>query len=91
MNKKQKFCQSCAMPLTNEILGTNADGSKNEEYCLYCFKDGSFTGNFTMEEMVEHCSMFIDEVNKHIPKPMTKDEYKQMMLGYFSTLKRWKK
>ncbi|WP_303324581.1 zinc ribbon domain-containing protein, partial [uncultured Duncaniella sp.] len=21
-----KFCQSCGMPLTNEVLGTNADG-----------------------------------------------------------------
>lgn len=29
---EMKFCQSCGMPLTPEILGTNADGSKNEEY-----------------------------------------------------------
>lgn len=28
------------MPLTPEILGTNADGSKSEEYCVYCYKDG---------------------------------------------------
>ena len=28
------------MPITPEILGTNADGSKNEEYCIYCCKDG---------------------------------------------------
>ena len=27
---EMKFCQSCGMPLTPEILGTNADGSKNE-------------------------------------------------------------
>ena len=28
-----KFCQSCGMPLQkNEELGTNHDGSKNEEY-----------------------------------------------------------
>ena len=25
---EQKFCQSCGMPLTQEIFGTNADGSK---------------------------------------------------------------
>lgn len=36
-----KFCQSCGMPLQkNEELGTNHDGSKNEEYCCYCYKDG---------------------------------------------------
>ena len=28
---KQKFCQSCGMPLTEEVLGTNADGTKNED------------------------------------------------------------
>lgn len=25
---EQKFCQSCGMPLTEDVLGTNADGSK---------------------------------------------------------------
>ena len=37
---EQKFCQSCGMPLTEEVLGTNADGSKNEEYCMYCYREG---------------------------------------------------
>ena len=41
MDNEQKFCQSCGMPLTNEILGSNADGTKNEEYCIYCYKDGA--------------------------------------------------
>ena len=40
---EMKFCQSCGMPLTNEILGTNADGTFNEDYCTYCYKDGKFT------------------------------------------------
>ena len=49
---KQKFCQSCGMPLTEEVLGTNADGSKNEDYCMYCYKDGKFLQDCTMEEMI---------------------------------------
>ena len=48
---EMKFCQSCGMPLSPEILGTNADGSKNEEYCIYCYKDGAFTGDV---RQVEH-------------------------------------
>ena len=28
MEKTMKFCQSCGMPLSLEVLGTNADGSK---------------------------------------------------------------
>ena len=88
---EQKFCQSCGMPLTEEVLGTNADGSKNEDYCMYCYKDGQFLQDCTMDEMIEHCSQFVDEVNKQMPKPMTKEEYKQMMQGFFPMLKRWRK
>ncbi len=52
---KQRFCQSCGMPLTEDVLGTNADGSKNEDYCMYCYRDGHFLQDCTMEEMIEHC------------------------------------
>lgn len=87
---KQNFCQSCGMPLNSENLGTNADGSKSEDYCMYCYKEGRFTSDCTMDEMIEFCSQFVDEVNKKMPKPMTKEEYKEMMRQYFPMLKRWK-
>ena len=86
-----QFCQSCGMPLTRiENCGTNADGSTNFDYCQYCYKDGKFLQDCTMDEMIEHCAQFVDEVNKNMPKPMTKEEYKQMMRGIFPMLKRWK-
>ena len=91
MEQEQKFCQSCGMPLNAENLGTNADGSKNEDYCMYCYQNGKFTNDCTMDEMIEFCAQFVDEVNKNMPKPMTKEEYKDMMYQYFPTLKRWKK
>lgn len=91
MEQEMKFCQSCGMPLNAENLGTNADGSKNEDYCMYCYKDGKFTNDCTMDEMIEFCAQFVDEVNKTMPKPMTKEEYKAMMRQYFPKLKRWKK
>ena len=40
------------MPLTDEVLGTNADGTKNEDYCMYCYKDGKFLQDCSMEEMI---------------------------------------
>ena len=86
---EQKFCQSCGMPLTNDNLGITADGSKNDEYCVYCMKDGTFTGDCTMEEMAEFCSQFVDEFNKNTGKNLTREEYKAMMLQYFPNLKRW--
>lgn len=87
--KEQKFCQSCGMPLTDEILGTNADGSKNEEYCIFCYKDGAFTGDFTMEEMIEFCSQFVEQYNKNTGNNLTREEYKKVLSQYYPNLKRW--
>ena len=89
--EKMRFCQSCGMPLTDEVLGTNADGSKNEDYCMYCYKDGKFLQECTMEEMIEHCAQFVNEVNKGLPQPITKEEYIGQMKMYFPQLKRWRK
>ena len=91
MNKEMKFCQSCGMPLTEDVLGTNADGSKNEDYCMYCYRDGKFLQDCTMEEMIEHCAQFIGAVNEGLEKPITKEEYIGQMKTYFPQLKRWRK
>ena len=101
MNKEMKFCQSCGMPLTEDVLGTNADGSKNEDYCMYCYRDGKFLQDCTMEEMIEHCAQFFAEqsgkaerigaVNEVLEKPITKEEYIGQMKTYFPQLKRWRK
>ena len=89
MDKEMHFCQSCGMPLTDEILGTNADGSKSEEYCIYCYKDGAFTGDFTMEEMIDFCSQFVEQYNKDSGQNLTQEEYKAMLRQYYPSLKRW--
>lgn len=86
---EQRFCQSCGMPLTEDILGTNADGSKNEEYCIYCYKDGAFTGDYTMEQMADFCAQFVDDYNKHTGKSLSREEYKKELLKFFPLLKRW--
>ena len=87
----QKFCQSCGMPLTEDVLGTNSDGTKNEDYCMYCYKDGQFLQDCTMEEMIEHCAQFVNAVNEGLEKPITKEEHIGMMKTYFPQLKRWRK
>lgn len=77
------------MPLTPEILGTNADGTQNEEYCIYCYKDGAFTDDLTMKEMVESCAQFVDEYNKNTGQNLTQEELKSMLRQFYPTLKRW--
>ena len=91
MKKEMKFCQSCGMPLTNDVLGTNADGSKNEDYCMYCYKDGKFLQDCTMDEMIEYCAQFVNTVNEGLEKPITKEEYIGQMKTYFPHLKRWRR
>ena len=66
MEKEMKFCQSCGMPLTDEVLGTNADGSKNEDYCMYCYRDGKFLQDCTMEEMVCKVLHYVKSATIHI-------------------------
>ena len=85
-----QMCQSCGMPLNEKVLGTNADGSKNYDYCIYCYKDGAFTGDFTMEEMIDFCSQFVDQFNKDAGQNFTKDEYKNLLRSYYPVLKRWR-
>ena len=85
-----KFCQSCGMPLTNEVLGTNADGTPNEDYCIYCYKDGKFTQDMTMEQMIEHCAQFTDEINRNSGQNLTVKQMKEQMRQFFPHLKRWK-
>lgn len=87
--EEMKFCQSCGMPLSEDVLGTNADGSQNEDYCMYCFKDGAFTGDFTMEQMVEFCSQFVEQYNRGAGKNLTREEYKEELRRFFPHLKRW--
>ena len=51
---KRKNCQSCGMPLKQDPKGggTNADRSKSERYCSYCYADGRFTQpDITLDEM----------------------------------------
>jgi hypothetical protein len=55
MESKGIICQSCGMPMQkDEDFGTNADGTKNGEYCHFCFKDGGYTDEgITMEQKID--------------------------------------
>ena len=80
------FCQSCAMPLNSqELCGTNADGSKNEDYCIYCFEDGKFTSDMSMDEMMDFCIEKMIEVHPE----MDEAQATSMMREVFPKLKRW--
>lgn len=89
--KEMNFCQSCGAPMeTEEMKGTNKDQSKSQEYCTYCFKDGAFTQEMTMDEMINLNLQYVDEWNKGSDKKYTAEEIKQQLEQFLPTLKRWK-
>jgi len=47
-------------------FGTNADGSKNEEYCHYCFLNGRYIEpDITKEQMIQKCAGIMEQM--HLP------------------------
>ena len=81
------ICQSCSMPLAkDEEKGTNSDGSKNEEYCIYCFVKGNFTKpDQTLEEAIAESEDYADMAG------MTKEQARKYAEATLPNLKRWKK
>ena len=47
-------CQCCGMPLEDAIIGHNKDGSLNEDYCQWCYADGTYTYS-DMDVLIETC------------------------------------
>ena len=74
------------MPMDNEsVFGTNKDGSKNPDYCIYCYKDGEFIDNVSMGEYREMNVPFAAQAG------MTPEQMRHHCETVFPTLKRWKK
>ena len=88
MAKKNKFCQSCSMPLSKdpEHGGTEIDESKSELYCSYCYKDGEFLSPEidTAKKMQDFCIVKMQE--QGMPKFVA-----WIFTRGIPRLKRWKK
>ena len=80
------ICQSCTMPMGKpEDFGTNADGSRNKDYCAHCFQKGKFTEpNITMKEITEKVAGMM----KSMKMPAAQIEQAKAAIP---TLKRWSK
>lgn len=80
-----KICQSCGMPIeSNDRLGTNKDGSINNDYCKYCYENGEFIDKVSMEEYIDMCSQYGEQAG------MTNEEMRKLCTELFPALKRWK-
>ena len=86
MECDMKFCQSCGMPIGDEtLLGKNTDVSTNADFCMYCFEDGKFKYDVTMEEMIAICIPHMVDANPN----MNEDEARASLKAFIPKLKRW--
>ena len=72
----QLVCQCCGMPLEDSIISHNADGSLNEDYCKWCYADGTYTYD-NMDDLVEVCVK--NMVNEHFTEEQARAYMKEML------------
>jgi len=71
-----------------EHFGTEADGSRSEAYCVYCYKDGAFTmPDATLEQMVEISAKGWSDQDPTV----TFEQAKAQMQSVLPSLERWRK
>jgi len=81
---KQLICQCCGMPMEDEIVGRNNDGSLNEEYCRWCYADGTYTYS-NMDDLIDVC------VNYMVKEGFTAEQARSQMKATLPTLDYWRR
>ena len=80
----QLICQCCGMPLDDSIIGKNKDGTLNEDYCQWCYADGTYTYS-NMDDLIDVCVRHM--VNENFSEEQARTYLKQTL----PKLDYWKK
>ena len=70
------------MPLRfdmEEWLGTNLDGSKSDTFCYYCLKDGKYTVDVSMHEMIDIWLKYVNKYNMYAHTVYSPEELKMIL------------
>lgn len=90
---EKRYCQSCGMPLDLtkvEFLGTNADQTPSHEFCYYCLKDGEYTVDYSMQQMVDVWVKYTDKYNWYSNTSYRPEELRTLLMKRLPVLNRWK-
>ena len=78
------ICQCCGMPLEYSIISRNEDGTLNEEYCKWCYADGTYTYS-NMDDLIDVCV-------KHMSGDgFSEEQAREYMKTKLPTLNYWKR
>ena len=82
----QLICQSCGMPLTDDVMGHDADGGINQDYCKWCYDGGAYVQDCTVEEMIDFCTNIMVKEQGAAP-----EKVRPYLQDFLPKLARWKK
>ena len=80
---RKLICQCCGMPLEDAILGRDRDGALNEDYCQWCYADGTYTYS-DMDQLIDVCVKHM--ASDAFPEEQARAYMKQLL----PTLDYWK-
>ena len=78
------LCQCCGMPLEDEIIGRNEDGTMNEDYCKWCYADGTYTYS-DMDDLIDVC------VRNMVNENFTEEQARSYLKDTLPKLDYWKR
>ena len=81
---RQLICQCCGMPLADETISRETDGTFNEDYCKWCYTGGEFKYK-SMEELIDFCASHM--ASEAWPEAQVRAHMQAVVPG----LKHWKK
>lgn len=82
---RKLVCQCCGMPLEDDaIISHNNDGTINEDYCKWCYADGTYTYS-DMDDLIEVC------VKNMVSENFTQEQVRAYMKDLLPKLDYWKR
>ena len=81
---RQLVCQCCGMPLEDALISHEKDGSLNEDYCKWCYADGTYTYH-DMNDLINVCVAHMTNEN------FTEEQARAYMKQVLPTLDYWKR
>ena len=81
---RQLVCQCCGMPLEDAATSREPDGTFNEEYCKWCYTDGTFKYT-SKEQLIDFC------VAHMASESWPAEQVRAHMETVVPNLKHWKK
>ncbi|MBR3586500.1 MAG: helix-turn-helix domain-containing protein [Oscillospiraceae bacterium] len=81
---RQLICQCCGMPMEDSIISREKDGTMNEEYCQWCYADGTYTYS-SMDDLIDVCVAHI------AGNDFTEEQARTYMKKILPTLDYWKR